>query len=90
MPIKDSAKKYMRVTARKTERNRKVEGILKGAIKKTREFVKSGNTDEAQKWLRLANKALDKAAQKAVIKKNAAARKKSRLNKAVKLLALTK
>ena len=63
---------------------------MKGAIKKTREAVKGGDVTEAQKWLRLAQKSLDKAAQKNTIKKNAASRKKSRLNKAVKLLALAK
>ena len=90
MPIKTSAKKYMRVTERKTLQNKKVMGIVKGAIKKTREFVKEGNITDAQKWLKLANKSLDKAAQKKTIKANAAARKKSRLNKAVKVLAMKK
>lgn len=84
MPIKDSAKKYMRVTERKTARNKIVKGTFKGAIKKTREAVKAGNTDEAQKWLKSAIKFLDKAAQKKVLKKNTAARKKSRLNTLVK------
>lgn len=90
MPIKTSAKKYMRVTERKTLQNKKVMGVVKGAIKKTREFVKEGNITDAQKWLKLANKSLDKAAQKKTIKANAAARKKSRLNKAVKVLAMKK
>jgi small subunit ribosomal protein S20 len=84
MPIKESAKKYMRVTERKTARNKIVKGTFKGAIKKTREAVKIGNTDEAQKWLKTAIKSLDKAAQKKVLKKNTAARKKSRLNTLVK------
>lgn len=84
MPIKDSAKKYMRVTERKTVRNKIVKGTFKGAIKKTREAVKAGQTDDAQKWLKTAVKSLDKAAQKKIIKKNTAARKKSRLNALVK------
>ena len=84
MPIKESAKKYMRVTERKTARNKIVKGTFKGAIKKTREAVKAGNTDDAQKWLKTAIKSLDKAAQKKVLKKNTAARKKSRLNSLVK------
>ncbi len=90
MPIKTSAKKYMRVSAKKAAQNKKTVGVMKGAIKKTREAVKGGDVTEAQKWLRLAQKSLDKAAQKNTIKKNAASRKKSRLNKAVKLLALAK
>ncbi|MBP7060534.1 MAG: 30S ribosomal protein S20, partial [Candidatus Moranbacteria bacterium] len=43
--------------------------------------------DEAQEQLKKAIKALDKAAQKKVIKKNTAARKKSRLNALVKKAA---
>lgn len=77
----------MRVTATNTERNRAVKGIVKSAIKKTREAVAAGKTDEAKEWLKNAQKALDKAAQKHVIKKNTAARKKSRLNALVKKLA---
>ncbi len=87
MPIKKSAKKYMRVTERKTLQNKEVKGVFRSAIKKTREAVSSNKIEEAQKWLKVATKALDKAAQKKVIKKNTAARKKSRLNKAVKAVA---
>lgn len=84
MPIKKSAKKYMRVTATKTVKNKMAVGISKNAIKKTREAVAAGNTEEAQKWLKVAIKALDKATEKNIIKKNTAARRKSRLNKLVK------
>ena len=90
MPIKKSAKKYMRVTKRKTAKNKMVKGVLKSAIKKTREAVAAGNATEAQKWLKDSIKSLDKAAQKKVIKKNTAARRKSRLNKLVKKLAVKK
>lgn len=84
MPIKKSAKKYMRVTGRKTLKNRTVKGVFKSAIKKTREAVSKGNIKEAQEAFKAAVKALDKAAQKKVIKKNTAARRKSRLNALVK------
>lgn len=84
MPIKKSAKKYMRVTETKTAKNKLVTGVSKNAIKKTREAVTAGNTDEAQKWLKVAIKSLDKAVEKKIIKKNTAARRKSRLNKLVK------
>jgi small subunit ribosomal protein S20 len=84
MPIKKSAKKYMRVTETKTAKNKIAVGISKNAIKKTREAVTAGNTEEAQKWLKVAIKSLDKAAEKNIIKKNTAARRKSRLNKLVK------
>jgi small subunit ribosomal protein S20 len=86
MPIKKSAKKYMRVAAKKAVRNKLAKGIFRSAIKKTRAAVMAKNSEEAQKWLKTAIKYLDKAAQKGIIKKNAAARKKSRLNKQVKSL----
>ncbi len=86
MPIKKSAKKYMRVTKRKSARNKIIKGVFKSAVKKTREEASANNPEEALKWLKTAIKALDKAAQKKVLEKNAAARKKSRLNKLVKAL----
>ncbi len=87
MPIKKAAKKYMRVTTRKTAKNAKVKGSFRSAIKKTTEAVTKGDTVQAQEWLKRASKALDKAAEKKVIHKNAAARKKSRLNAKVKAIA---
>lgn len=80
----------MGVTERKTLRNKAVKGVFKSAIKKTRETVAAGDVAKAQELLKAAIKALDKAAQKKVIKKNTAARKKSRLNAAVKKIALKK
>jgi small subunit ribosomal protein S20 len=87
MPIKKSAKKYMRVTATKTVKNKIATGVVKSAVKKTREAVGAKKMDEAQEWLKKAIKALDKAAQKKIIKKNTAARTKSRLNALVKAAA---
>ena len=80
----------MRVTDRKTVKNKIVKGVFRNAIKKTNENITAGKVAEAQELLKAAIKALDKAAQKNVIKKNTAARKKSRLNAAVKKLALKK
>lgn len=77
----------MRVTDRKTEKNTRVKGVFRSAIKKTRESISKGNSEDAQKWLKVAIKGLDKAAQKKTIKKNTAARKKSRLNAAVKKIS---
>lgn len=76
----------MRITERRTARNRIIRGAFRSAIKKTREAVSAGKAEEANKWLATAITSLDKAAQKKVIKKNTAARKKSRLNKLVKNL----
>ena len=90
MPIKKSAKKYMRVSAKKTLKNKKVKGVFRSAIQKTRIAVSAGKIEDAKTWLKTAIKSIDKAAQKKIIKKNTAARKKSRLNKIVKELALKK
>lgn len=87
MPIKKSAKKYMRVTARKTLKNSKIKGAFRSASKKTMEAIAKGDKTLAREWFQKTAKALDKAAQKKVIHENTAARKKSRLNKAVKALA---
>lgn len=84
MPIKKSAKKYMRVTERKTEKNRKIKGQFRSAIKATKEALAKGDLDKAKESLKRSIKSLDKAAQKKVLHKNTAARTKSRLNKLVK------
>jgi small subunit ribosomal protein S20 len=84
VPIKKAAKKYMRVTARKTEKNRKIKGQFRSAIKATKVAVAKGDADKAKESLKKAVKALDKAAQKKVLHKNTVARTKSRLNKTVK------
>jgi len=80
----------MRVTEKNTARNRMTKGVFRNALKKTREAVAANNIEEAKKWLKTTVKSLDKAVQKNVIKKNTAARKKSRLNKLVKGLAIKK
>ncbi|MFZ2153950.1 MAG: 30S ribosomal protein S20 [Candidatus Moraniibacteriota bacterium] len=87
MPIKESAKKYMRVTDRKTVKNKKTKGTYRSAIKKTREAITAKDPKNATEWLKKSIKALDKAISKKVLKKNTGARYKSRLNKAVKGLA---
>lgn len=84
VPRKKSAKKYMKVTEKKTLQNKTVKGVFRNAIKKTREAVSAGKIEVAQEWLKKAIKSLDKASQKKVIKKNTAARRKSRLNALVK------
>lgn len=84
MPIKQSAKKYVRITARKTEKNRKIKGQFRSAIKAVRESAAKGDQAKAKESFKKAQVALDKAAQKKVIHKNTAARTKSRLNKLVK------
>ncbi len=81
-----SAKKRVLVTEKKTARNRMVKSALKTAIKKFEAAVSANNAEEAKELFSKATKALDMAAQKGVVHKNMAARKKSRL--AAKLNAM--
>lgn len=87
MPIKQSARKYMRVTKRKTEKNRKIKGQFRSAIKAVGEAVSKGDQAKAREFFKKAQVALDKASQKKIIHRNTAARTKSRLNKLVKNIA---
>ena len=76
-----SAIKMIRVTARRTARNKPIRSELKTLIKTARTDIVGGELEQAQTEVRLAASALDKAANKGVIHKNAAARRKSRLMK---------
>jgi small subunit ribosomal protein S20 len=86
MPIKTSAKKYMRVTERRTAINKRVKGVLKSTVRKAKESVTEGQ-GVVQESYRKAQAAIDKAAKRGIIKKNTAARKKSRLNALLKKAA---
>lgn len=74
-----SAKKRIRSSRRKRERNRVFRSRARTHIKKTRKLVAEGKIEEAREMARLAVSALDKAASKGIIHKNNAARRKSRL-----------
>lgn len=54
---------------------------MKNLIKKARTLVEEGKKEEVKKMLPQIYKTVDKAAKTNVIKKNTAARKKSRLTK---------
>ena len=81
-----SAKKRIKVTEKKTLRNKMIKSALKTTIKKFEVAVAAGNTEEATVAYGAAVKALDMAASKSIIHKNKAARGKSRLN--AKLVAM--
>lgn len=84
MPIKQSAKKYLRASKKRAAQNLKIKKVFKGAMKKLSELVKAGKVEDAKKMFPSVQKVLDKAAKVGVIKKRAAARKKSRLVKMIK------
>ncbi len=76
MPNIKSAKKRVKVTASKNEANKLVKGSMKTAVKKASKEATTEN-------LNTANKRIDKACKNGTIKKNKAARLKSKLSKKV-------
>jgi small subunit ribosomal protein S20 len=83
MPIIKSAKKAIRGSLRKKAFNDRQKRSMKEIIKKIEKISKT-DKKEAEKILSSAFAIIDKTAKKGVIKKNNAARKKSRLSRLVK------
>ncbi len=83
MPITKSAKKALRQSKKGRIRNLRRKKAFRDIIKNIRKLALENKKKEAEKLLPRAYKAIDKAAKTGVIKKNAAARKKSRLTKLV-------
>lgn len=79
MPITTSAKKALRSSKRKRVYNLRRKNELQDSTKKVRKLIVAGKKDDAAKMLPEVYQALDKAAKRGVIKKNAAARTKSRI-----------
>ncbi|MFA6190494.1 MAG: 30S ribosomal protein S20 [Candidatus Staskawiczbacteria bacterium] len=83
MAITKSAKKAIRQTARRKERNIVYKDKIKALVKEARSLVSKKKLADAKKLLPDIYKALDKAAKVGVIKKNNASRRKSRLTKLI-------
>jgi len=73
----------MRQSIRRHAQNLKKKEAYKRAVRDVRKAVAAGKHDEAKKMLPKLYQALDKAAKTNVIKKNKAARLKSRLSNLV-------
>lgn len=84
MAITSSAKKAIRSSARKRVFNLRRMGNMRGAVREIRKLVIDKKTSEATALLPKAYKAIDKMAKRGIIKKNTAARKKSRLTRFIK------
>lgn len=78
-----NAKKRIKTTKTKTERNKIVKSKVKMFEHKIAELIKNGNKAEATKILSEATKAIDMAASKGIYHKNNAGRKISRLQKTI-------
>ncbi|HHD92251.1 MAG TPA: 30S ribosomal protein S20 [Candidatus Portnoybacteria bacterium] len=84
MPNLTSAKKALRQNRKKRVLNLRRLRVMRQAIKDFKKTVERNERENAQKLVANLYKVIDKAAKRGVIKKNTAARKKSRL---MKLLA---
>lgn len=73
--------KRIRTTKRQTERSKGVRSELKTHVKKARETILEGKTEEAATAVRVAGRRLDKAAEAGIIHKRNAANRKSGLAK---------
>ena len=78
-----SALKRARQTEKRTVTNRSNKSRLRGALRKFRTALASGNKEEAAVGYRETTSVLDKAVQKGSLHKNTASRYKSRLGKRV-------
>lgn len=82
-----SSKKRIRQNIKHKIRNRDRKQALKVQVRKVTDALKARNADDAGKELKTAVKLIDRIAAKGTIHKNAAARKKSRLQKKLNALA---
>ena len=87
MPITKGAHKAHRSSLNKHVYNVRRKVAMNDSVKKLRKLTDAGKKDEAEKMLNEAYQSIDKAAKRGVIKKNTAARKKSRLVAALKKIA---
>ncbi|MBS1811857.1 MAG: 30S ribosomal protein S20 [Acidobacteria bacterium] len=86
MPNHVSAEKRDRQNAKRNAINTINRTKLRGSIKKLRAVLTAKNADTAKELLPLTISAIDKAVQKGVLHRNAAARHKSRLTTHVNAL----
>lgn len=88
MPHHKDAIKRLKQNEKRRARNRHNRTRMRNQIKRVHAAVESGDVDQAQVELRSAMSIIHRIAGKGVIHRNQAARRISRLNKAVKKLAL--
>jgi small subunit ribosomal protein S20 len=82
LPNIKSSIKRVKITNAKTLRNTKIKSSLKTSIKKCKEAI-ANNDDSAAEIMKQTIKDIDVAVSKNVLHKNNAARKKSKLTKAM-------
>jgi small subunit ribosomal protein S20 len=77
MPILKAAKKYVKVSAKKNAINRKRKNDMKKAVRQVNDAVDAKEKTKAEKLYIGAQKAIDKAMKRGILKKRTAARRKS-------------
>lgn len=78
MPITKSAKRALRQSSRRREKNLEKKEAIKTVVKQIKKLAVQGKIEEAKALLPKAYKAMDKAA-KSYLHKRASSRKKSRI-----------
>jgi small subunit ribosomal protein S20 len=81
VPNIKSAEKRVRYIEKRTARNVAIRSSVKTAIRRFKAVADAGDLSQAQEEYKKAASVIDKAAQKGVVHRNAAARKKSSLAK---------
>lgn len=84
------SEKSLRSATRKYHRNRPIKSNTKTQIAQAESEIKSGNIEGAEKSVNVALETLDKTAQKGIIHKNNASRRKSRLMKKLNFIKTKK
>jgi small subunit ribosomal protein S20 len=82
-----SARKRIRQTKRRTERNQARKSRMRTFVKKVETAIAGGDKDAAQQALRDAQPEMQRAANKGITHKNTIARRVSRLSARIKALA---
>jgi small subunit ribosomal protein S20 len=86
MPIKPAAFKALRQSKKRAAKNLKIKSDITALIRKVRKALANKDSKKMAEWLSQTIKKIDRAVQKKILKKNTAARLKSRLTKAANAL----
>ena len=84
MPNSASAKKRLRQSEVRRQRNHSIKSAVRTQVKKVRQAIESGDVATSETEFKSAVIRLDKAAARGIMHANKAARTKSRLSKAIK------
>lgn len=84
MPVKKSATKALRQSVKRRASNQKVKELLRRLKKQILTASSAKDQTKVEELFRKFQKNIDKAVKKGIVKKNKAARNKSRLSKRIK------